>query len=77
MSYKFGWSGINIEPNYVNFKKFKKHRKQDVNLNCDISGNTKKLYYYEYLEPVLNTTSEIQVQERKKQVINYINKESN
>ena len=24
MLYKFGWSGINIEPNYVNFKKFKK-----------------------------------------------------
>lgn len=74
MLYKFGWSGINIEPNYVNFKKFKKHRKRDVNLNCAISGNTNELYYYEYLEPALNTTSEIQVQERKKQGINYINK---
>jgi FkbM family methyltransferase len=72
MLYKFGWNGINIEPNYVNFKQFAKHRKRDVNLNCAISGNKKKLYYYEYLEPALNTTSEIQAQKRKKQGINYI-----
>jgi FkbM family methyltransferase len=75
MLYKFGWNGINIEPNCVNFKQFVKHRKRDINLNCAISGNNKKkLYYYEYLEPALNTTSETQVQKRKNEGINYINK---
>jgi len=73
MLYKFGWNGINIEPNNENFKKFIKHRKRDINLNYAVSSK-KKLYYYEYLEPALNTISETQVKKRKKQGINYINK---
>jgi FkbM family methyltransferase len=75
MLYKFGWKGINIEPNYINYKQFLKHRKLDINLNFAIS-NKKNLYYYEYLEPALNTISERQVQKRKKQGINYINKKA-
>ena len=76
MLYKFGWNGINIEPNYANFKQFVKYRKRDINLNCAISGNKNELYYYEYLEPALNTTSETQVLKRKKEGINYINKKT-
>jgi FkbM family methyltransferase len=35
--YSLGWSGINIEPNPLQFERVKKYRSRDINLNIAIS----------------------------------------
>lgn len=43
--YKKWWTGINIEPNYILYKKLLKTRKNDINLNIGI-WNGEKLDFY-------------------------------
>tara|TARA_R100001039_G_scaffold39226_2_gene46301 strand:+ start:18175 stop:18882 length:708 start_codon:yes stop_codon:yes gene_type:complete len=52
---EFGWSGINIEPNPDLFNLFNSLRRRDINLNIGISCQSKKLDYYMFDEPALNT----------------------
>lgn len=56
--YKQGWRGINIDamPNSMNL--FNKIRPRDINLEIAISSESKKLIYYEFNEPALNSFSE-------------------
>ena len=58
--YSKGWKGINIEPTYDKFKKLKQLRRRDINLNIAInnSSNNKKLNFYMFNEPALNTFNE-------------------
>lgn len=52
------WTGINIEPNPVNFALFEKHRKKDINLNIGISEKEQQLDYYMFDNlPAMNTFS--------------------
>jgi len=44
--YKKGWKGINIEPNFSLFKKIKKNRKLDINLNVGIANKKDFLEFY-------------------------------
>lgn len=54
-AYQMGWTGINIEPNYENYLKFKYFRPFDINLNCGISDKNGKMKYYMFEESALNT----------------------
>lgn len=56
--YKKGWRGINIDPNPLTIKLFKKSRKNDINLQCGISGEKKELSYYNFSDPAMNSFSE-------------------
>lgn len=53
--YKKGWHGINIEPTPTLFKKFKIHRKRDINLNIGISNSNEILTFCVFNEPALNS----------------------
>lgn len=55
--YEKGWSGINIEPNPILFKRFKKERKRDVNLNIGIGKKSTVLSFYEINPDSLSTFS--------------------
>ena len=57
MFYQLGWKGINIEPNPDQFKLFRKHRKQDINLNFGISDKCEILSYFKFNESALYTFS--------------------
>jgi FkbM family methyltransferase len=48
--YERGWSGINIEPNEIFFKKLEKQRPRDINLNVGVSNKEGKLIYREYID---------------------------
>lgn len=52
--YKKGWTGINIEPNKINFKLFKIFRKKDINLNEYILPESKEDIFYEFKDSALN-----------------------
>ena len=65
--YKKGWTGINVEPNPVNFSKFTKHRKRDINVNCGIGLKSGKLDYYIFKNEELNTFSSETVTTRQNQ----------
>jgi FkbM family methyltransferase len=56
--YKRGWSGINIDATPGSMRKFKKHRKRDINLELPISENENTLTYYMFNEPALNCFSQ-------------------
>jgi len=53
--YKKGYKGINIEPNPLLIKQFKKHRKKDVNLNIGIGEREGKFAFYNLSDPALST----------------------
>lgn len=55
--YLRGGHGINIEPNVINFKKFVKSRKRDINLNIGISDKNNTLKFYEFKPSTLSTFS--------------------
>lgn len=55
--YKRGWSGINIEPNYNNYRKFVKKRKRDINLNIGIGRKRRRLLFYRFRPSTLSTFS--------------------
>lgn len=60
-AYKLGWKGINIEPNYENYKLFCVLRPKDTNINCGISNKNKMLQYYLFEEGALNTFSKKEI----------------
>lgn len=55
--YKNGWKGIVAEPNPKVKFLFKKYRPRDKYLGVGISNKNKKLNYYQFLIPALNTFS--------------------
>lgn len=56
--YKKGWKGINIEPNIINYEKFIKDRKTDINLNIGIGLTNSRLTFYKFIPDTLSTFSE-------------------
>jgi len=56
MFYDRGWSGVNIEPNLEQIKKFYKKRPRDTNL-CYAVGKKGTAKYFEFQEGALNTFS--------------------
>jgi FkbM family methyltransferase len=57
--YKSGATGINIEPNIKQFRKFTRIRPKDIDLNIGISDKPGLMNYYEMDIDVLNTFSEL------------------
>lgn len=55
--YRRGWRGINIEPNPVQWKKFKESRPHDTNLNLGVGPRSGTLTYYSVDPPTLSTFS--------------------
>jgi FkbM family methyltransferase len=56
--YYNGSTGINIEPNIINFRLFEKFRQRDLSLNIGLGTTVGQLKYYSYNNPSLNTFSE-------------------
>jgi FkbM family methyltransferase len=55
--YKKGWTGINIEPNYVKFQAFKSAKPRDVNLNIGIGKTASRMDFYVVDPPQLSSFS--------------------
>ncbi len=55
--YKRGWNGINIDANPGSMKLFGKYRPRDINIEAPISNSHKKINYYIFDEPALNSFS--------------------
>lgn len=55
--YERGSTGVNIEPNPLQYKKFLGHRKRDINLNFGIGNQDNVLDYYVLSASTLNTFS--------------------
>lgn len=55
--YKKGWRGINIEPDFNNYQKFVKDRKDDINLNIGVGKVEGKLKFYKFTPDTLSTFS--------------------
>lgn len=72
--YNKGWSGINIEPNTGNYKRFLKSRRHDVNLNVGIGSITGKTTFYEFFPDTLSTFSTKEVMHYQKIGFQLINK---
>lgn len=53
--YELGWTGINIEPNPDSVKKFRAHRKGDINLCMGVGAEEGVMEYYVLDEPALNS----------------------
>lgn len=64
--YKRGWSGVTVEPNPEVIKKFKTIRPRDTIVPMGVGAKKGEMNYYHYLIPALNTFSEKQVEENKK-----------
>jgi FkbM family methyltransferase len=56
--YDLGWTGMNIEPNNRLYKRLKKYRPKDLNINMGISDKRGKLLFREYKGDGLSTFSE-------------------
>ena len=59
----FNWSGINIEPNPINFKIFQKKRVRDKNLNLGVAKERSQLTYYMFSDGLFNTFSQVRKNE--------------
>lgn len=68
--YLQGWHGINIDAMPKSMDLFNIHRSRDINLELGISNSKKKLTYYMFNEPALNTFSESEMK-RKNGLNNY------
>ncbi len=55
--YKKGWNGINIDATPESMRLFNKYRPRDINIETPISDNNKKINYYIFDEPALNSFS--------------------
>ena len=53
--YKKGWTGINIEPNIIQYKKFIEMRPNDINLNVGIGSSNKEMDFYILTADTLST----------------------
>ncbi len=47
--YDKGWSGVNIEPNSIQFAKIKRYRPRDRNFNCGVSDKEGSMTFYQGL----------------------------
>lgn len=65
--YKKGWTGINIEPQTNNYRKFIKDRKKDINLNIGIGDIDSKIDFFKFIPDTLSTFSEKEAAEYQKQ----------
>lgn len=54
-AHELGWKGVNIEPDYENFRLFKIMRPNDININAGISDVEGELDFYRFEESALNT----------------------
>ena len=59
--YHNGSRGINIEPNPVLFKKIKRYRKHDVNLNIGIATKECRMNFFVVNKPALSTFSQNEI----------------
>lgn len=55
--YLRGWSGINIEPNPINYRRFQQDRARDTNINCGIAGSNRSMTFYVMFPDTLSTFS--------------------
>lgn len=55
MYYRRGWKGINIDPTPGSMQSFRLIRWRDINLEIGIGSHSKKLTFYCFNEPALNT----------------------
>jgi len=62
--YKRGWRGINIDAMPGSMKKFGSKRSRDINIEIPVSSEKKKLIFYAFNEPALNTFSSELANER-------------
>lgn len=56
--YLRGWTGINIEPDPMNFSRFSRVRPRDLNLNIGIAGKNTAMTFYRFLPDTNSTFSE-------------------
>lgn len=64
--YEKGWRGINIEPTPTLIDAFRKHRKQDINLNIGVANEQSFMTFYCFDEPALNSFSKSLSDDRDK-----------
>lgn len=64
--YLRGWCGINVEPDFNNYKKFVKDRKRDINLNIGIAGSNRNLTFFKFIPDTLSTFSEVEAAKYEK-----------
>jgi hypothetical protein len=55
--YKKGWRGINIDATPGSMKLFNKIRPEDTNIESPVSNTHRKMSYYIFDEPALNSFS--------------------
>lgn len=55
--YKRGWHGINVEPNFRNYKVILAARPRDINLNLGIAEQKGDLTFYSFVPDTLSTFS--------------------
>lgn len=65
--YKRGWTGINIEPDINNCRRFISDRKRDINLNIGIGNSNEKMRFYVFSPNTLSTFSKKETDEYLKQ----------
>jgi FkbM family methyltransferase len=53
--YLHGWRGINVDPNPENMRLFNLIRPEDINITRAVSSHCRKLEYFMFDEPALNT----------------------
>ena len=64
--YRKGWSGINIEPDYENYSRFKSKRVRDININIGIGLKRATLPFYRFFPATLSTFSKTEAEKCKK-----------
>lgn len=57
--YKSGWRGINIDATPGSMNLFSSYRPKDINIEAAVSNKTKKIKYYIFDEPALNSFSKL------------------
>jgi len=64
--YDKGWSGINIEPNLLNYHNLCQYRERDINLNIGLGDHEAMLIFYETDPHTLSTFSSKSLNEAKR-----------
>lgn len=65
--YDRGWTGINIEPNKDNYRKFVQSRPKDINLNIGIGERKGFLMFYKFFPDTLSTFSSVEAESYENQ----------
>lgn len=55
--YERGWTGVNIEPNYNNYKLFTVSRLRDLNINAGLGRIKGEMFFYNFQVDTLSTFS--------------------